>query len=157
MEATHGRYNDTVRRVYEQQLLLNIVHQRYDETPTQLDVSAIAAQYELSAQAEAQSFNSSQAARVSGPPPYATFSTLLPDFMLQGANRPTFSFTPDADDATIRAFLTPATSDTLLFLAQSTGSLSTILRLWAARLNGVPAEPDGGRFQQAAQPATVRP
>ena len=46
LEGTHGRYNETVRRVYEEQLLLNIVHQRYDETPTQLDVSAIAAQYE---------------------------------------------------------------------------------------------------------------
>ncbi len=53
LESTHGRYNETVRRVYEEQLLLNIVHQRYDETPTQLDVSAIAAQYELSAQVEA--------------------------------------------------------------------------------------------------------
>ena len=132
LEAAHGRYNETVCRVYEEQLLLNIVHQRYDETPTQLDVSAIAAQYELSAQAEAQAFNSSQAARVAGPPPYATFSTLLPDFMLQGANRPTFSFTPDTDDATILALPTPVSADTLLFLAQSTGLVATILRLGGA-------------------------
>ncbi len=151
LEGTHGRYNEAVRRVYEEQLLLNIVHQRYDETPTQLDVTAIAAQYELSAQAEARPFNSSQAARVEGPPAYAAFSTILPDLMLSGANRPTVTYTPDADDETVRAFLTPATGDAILFLSQSTGSLSTILRLWAERLNGVAAQPDGGRFQRAVQ------
>jgi hypothetical protein len=151
LEGTHGRYNESVRRVYEQQLLLNIVHQRYDESPTELDVSAIAAQYDLSIQAEARPFNSSQAARVSGPPPYASFSTILPDLALSGANRPTVTYTPDADDESVRAFFTPANADTLLFLTQSTGSISTILRLWTERLNGVPAEPDGARFRRAVQ------
>ena len=121
------------------------------ETPTELDVSGIAAQYELSGQAEARPFNSSQAARVSGPPPYAEFSTVLPDLLLSGANRPTITYTPDEDDDSIRASLTPANADTILFLTQSTGSLSTILRLWAERLNGVPSAPDGGRFQRAVQ------
>ena len=134
-----------MRRVYEQQLLLNIVHQRYDETPTQLDVSAIAAQYELSAQAEARPFfiapNPSNSNVI-----FKTFTAILPDANLQGANRPTVTYTPDVDDEAVRAFLTPANADTLLFLTQSTGSVSTILRLWAERLNGVPAEPDGARF-----------
>jgi hypothetical protein len=148
LEGTHGRYNETVRRVYEEQLLLNIVHQRYDETPTQLDVSAIAAQYELSAQVEARPF-------FLAPNPsgniFHTFTSILPDANLQGANRPTVTYTPDADDEAVRAFLTPATADTLLFLTQSTGSVSTILRLWAERLNGVPSEPDGARFRRAAE------
>ncbi len=139
-----------MRRVYEQQLLLNIVHQRYDETPTQLDVSAIAAQYELSAQAEARPFfiapNPSNSNVI-----FKTFTAILPDANLQGANRPTVTYTPDVDDEAVRAFLTPANADTLLFLTQSTGSVSTILRLWAERLNGVPAEPDGARFQRAVQ------
>ena len=55
------------------------------------------------------------------------------------------------DDESVRAFLTPATADTILFLTQSSGSLPTILRLWAERLNGVPAEPDGARFRRAAE------
>ncbi|HVS37687.1 MAG TPA: hypothetical protein VMS17_19150 [Gemmataceae bacterium] len=150
LEGTHGRYNETVRRVYEEQLLLNIVHQRYDETPTELDVSAIAAQYELSGQAEARPFfiapNPSNSNVI-----FKTFTSILPDASLAGANRPTITYTPDIDDEAIRAYLTPASADTILFLSQSTGSLSTILRLWAERLNGVPAEPDGARFQRAVQ------
>lgn len=148
LEGTHGRYNETVRRVYEEQLLLNIVHQRYDETPTQLDVSAIAAQYELSAQVEARPFF--LAPNPSGSI-FHSFTSILPDASLQGANRPTVTYTPDADDQSVRAFLTPATADTLLFLTQSTGSVSTILRLWAERLNGVPSQPDGARFRRAAE------
>jgi hypothetical protein len=148
LEGTHGRYNDSVRHVYEEQLLLNIVHQRYDETPTELDVSAIAAQYELSAQIEARPF-------FLAPNPsgniFNTFTSILPDSSLTGANRPTVTYTPAVDDQSIRTFLTPATEDTLLFLTQSSGSVSTILRLWAERLNGVPAGPDGARFQRAAE------
>ncbi len=148
LEGTHGRYNDSVRRVYEQQLLLNIVHQRYDETPTELDVSAIATQYELSAQVEARPF-------FLAPNPngsvFRSFTSILPDANLEGANRPTVSYTPEVDDQSIRAFLTPASADTILFLTQSSGSVSTILRLWAKRINGAPAEPDGARFQRAAE------
>jgi hypothetical protein len=77
LEGTHGRYNESVRRVYEQQLLLNIVHQRYDETPTELDVSAIAAQYELSAQVEARPFFLAPNPNSSGI--FKTFTAILPD------------------------------------------------------------------------------
>ena len=148
LEGTHGRYNETVRRVYEEQLLLNIIHQRDDETPTQLDVSAIAAQYELSGQVEARPFF--LAPNPSGST-FHSFTSILPDANLLGANRPTVTYTPDANDEVVRAFLTPATTDTLLFLMQSTGSASTILRLWAERLNGVPSQPDGARFRRAVE------
>ncbi len=36
-------------------------------------------------------------------------------------------------------------------MTQSTGSSSTILRLWAERLNGVPSQPDGARFRRAVE------
>jgi hypothetical protein len=113
-----------------------------------LDVSGIAAQYELSAQVEARPFF--EAPNPSGTV-FNTFTSILPDASLQGANRPTVTYTPDVDDQSIRAFLTPANADTMLFLTQSSGSPSTILRLWAERLNGVPAEPDGARFRRAAE------
>jgi hypothetical protein len=150
LESTHGRYNETVRRVYEEQLLLNIVHERYDETPTQLDVTAIAAQYELAAGAEARPFflapNPSNSNVI-----FKTFTSILPDLTLTGANRPTVTLTPVADDDAVRAFLAPVSADTLIFLTQSSASAATILRLWAARLNGVPATPDGDRFQRAVE------
>src|SRR4051794_3291561 len=56
LERTHGRYNESVRRVDEEQLLRNIVRLRYTESPLNLNVASIAAQYELSGQAEARPF-----------------------------------------------------------------------------------------------------
>src|SRR5262245_47617868 len=56
LERTHGRYNESVRRVEAEQLLANIVRLRYSEVPFVLNVNAIAAQYELSAGAEAKPF-----------------------------------------------------------------------------------------------------
>src|SRR5262245_7719518 len=56
LRHTHGPYNESVRCVYGEQLLRNLVHVRYNEDPLNLDVSSIAAQYELTGQAEARPF-----------------------------------------------------------------------------------------------------
>ena len=53
LERSHGRYNEAIRRVDEEQLLRTLVHMRYNESPLNLNVSSIAAQYELSGTAEA--------------------------------------------------------------------------------------------------------
>ncbi len=136
LHQMHGAYNESVRQVDEEQLLRNIVHMRYDEVPARLDVSAIAAQYELSAQAEARPFfiapNPSNSNII-----FKTFTAILPDAGVSGANRPTISLTPSDDGSTVRRFLTPIPLDTLTFLAQTSWPVSTILRLWVERLNGV--------------------
>jgi hypothetical protein len=54
LERTHGRYNEAVRLVDEEQLLRNLVHPRYHESPLNLDISSITVQYELTRQAEAR-------------------------------------------------------------------------------------------------------
>ena len=56
LEQTHSRYNESIRHVYEEQLLENIIRCRYNESPFKLSVSSIAAQYELSGGAEARPF-----------------------------------------------------------------------------------------------------
>ena len=56
LEKTHGRYNEAVRRVDEEQLLRNVVRMRYNESPLELNVSSIASQYELDGSAEARPF-----------------------------------------------------------------------------------------------------
>src|SRR5271165_2530668 len=56
LEKTHGRYQESVRQVDEEQLLRNIVHLRYSEVPMELTVSSIASQYELAGSAEARPF-----------------------------------------------------------------------------------------------------
>ena len=44
LERSHGQYNESLKQVAEEQLLLNIVRLRYNDNPMRLDVSAIAAQ-----------------------------------------------------------------------------------------------------------------
>src|SRR5262249_38231469 len=93
LHSTHGRYNESVRAVYEEQLLRNIVHLRYNEVLLDLDVAGIAAQYELSAQAEARPFFSPQATGNL----FRAFSRILPDVQMAGAERPTISLNPQDD------------------------------------------------------------
>jgi hypothetical protein len=105
LERTHGRYYESVRQVDEEELLRNLVHLRYNEFPMALNVSSIAAQYELTGSAEARPFFGT-------PNPagdkFRTFPMILPDFMVEGANRPTITLLPGNDPEATREFLTPS-------------------------------------------------
>ena len=155
LEKTHGRYNEAVRRVDEEQLLRNVVRMRYSESPLDLNVSSIAAQYELDGTAEARPFfvapNPSNSNII-----FRTFTKILPDVSVSGANRPTITLVPgDTGDATQR-FLTPISADTLVFLFQTSWPVSTVSRLWIERLNGVPNAAAASGPPQSNVPDFVR-
>jgi hypothetical protein len=135
LERSHGQYAETVRRVEEEQFLRVLVRLRYNESSINLDITSIAAQYELSAGAEARPFF--EAPNPAGSV-FRTFPMVLPDLMVGASNRPTMSFAPLDDSASVRQSLTPITLDTLVFLTQTSWPVSTILKLWVDRLNGVP-------------------
>jgi hypothetical protein len=134
LECSHGPYNEALRQVNEEEFLLNVVRLRYTETPFDLDVNSIAAQYELSTQAAARPFFSAQSSNGL----FRSFRAILPDLQLVGANRPTISFTPNNDGSAVRQLLTPISLETLAFLARTSWPVATVLRLWVDRLNGVP-------------------
>ena len=137
LEKTHGRYQESVRQVDEEQLLRNIVHLRYSEVPLALNVSSIATQYELAGAAEARPFflapNPSNSKIM-----FRTFTSILPDLSVSGANRPTITLVPGDNSETIQRFLTPVPMETLLFLTETSWPVAVIFRLWVERLNGVP-------------------
>jgi hypothetical protein len=137
LEKTHGRYQESVRQVDEEQLLRNLVHIRYSELPLELDVASIAAQYELNGAAEARPFfiapNPSNSNVI-----FKTFTSILPDLSISGANRPTMTLVPADTGETVRRFLTPIPTETLAFLSESSWPVAVIMRLWVERLNGVP-------------------
>jgi hypothetical protein len=135
LELSHGRYNEAVRRVHEEQLLRNLVHMRYNETPLDLNVSSIAAQYELDGGVEARPFF--LAPNPSGRR-FRTFTSVLPDVNVSGANRPTLTLIPADNGDAVQKFLTPISAETLHFLAETSWPISTVMRLWVERLNGVP-------------------
>ncbi len=137
LERTHGRYAESVRKVEEEQILRQLVLLRYNETSLSLDITSIAAQYELTAGAEARPFfiapNPSNSNVI-----FKTFTAILPDLSLNGANRPTVTMSPIDDGSSVRRYLTPITLDTLVFLTQTSWPVSTILRVWVERMNGIP-------------------
>jgi hypothetical protein len=162
LEQTHGRYQEAVIHVKEEQLLRNIVHLRYAEPPFSLEVADIAAQYELSAQAEARPFFI--APNPSNSNVFRTFTAILPDAFCEGANRPTLTFHPADDAQAVQSFFTPIPADTLMFLTQAGWPVSSVVRLWVERLNGVPnaaagppyqASPDFARFLRVTELAQL--
>ena len=158
LEQSHSRYNESIRHVYEEQLLENIIRCRYNESPFKLSVSSIAAQYELSGGAEARPFFA--APNPAAGSVFKTFTSVLPDITAGAANRPTITLIPSGGDA-VRRFLTPIAPETLVYLGSTCWPVSTVLRLYAERLNGVPNAtsasgpqrpfaPDFARFQRVA-------
>ena len=135
IEQTHGKYATAVQRVDEEQFLKNVVRLRYVEAPKSLDITSIAAQYEIAAAGELRPFFGTES--VTGPF-FRSFSTVLPDFQVSGANRPTVSLIPQDDGSVVRQFLTPITGETLVFLAQSGWPAASVLRVWVDKMNGVP-------------------
>ena len=135
IEKTHGQYQESLRLVDEQQFLRNLVHLRYGESPMSLNVSSIATQYELAGGAEARPFF---VAPNPGSNPFRTFTSILPDLNVSGANRPTITLLPANDGDAVRRFLTPISTDTLAFLTETSWPVSVVFRLWVERLNGVP-------------------
>ncbi len=136
IEKTHSRYAQAVQRVDQEQLLKQMVLMKYHEFSFNLDLTNIAAQYELSGSAEAKPFF--EAPNPASGSVFKTFTTILPDLSIGGVNRPTVSMTPMNDGSSVRRHLTPITLDILVFLTQTSFPASDILRLWVDRINGIP-------------------
>ncbi|MBA4064261.1 MAG: hypothetical protein C0501_11205 [Isosphaera sp.] len=138
LEETHGRYNEAYRQVDSEELLRNIVRLRYGDPPAEVEVTGIAAQYELSAGAEARPFFGTES--VSGPF-FRSFSRVLPFAAAGGANRPTLTLTPIHSGETVARYLQPITPEGIIFLAETSWPVSTVFRLWVEGVNGVPNAP----------------
>ncbi len=98
MDQTRLHYNEVIKRTTEEQLLLNIVRLRYTDTPSSLAVSAIAAQFERSHSLQLTPFF------VAGSD--ASFTAVLPQALVLGADRPTVSLTPLDDQEFTRKLFT---------------------------------------------------
>src|SRR5262249_46222815 len=139
LELSHGKFNHSLKQISDEQLLLNLIRLRYNEGPVQIDVSGIAAQYELTASAEARPFFSTEAANLGNvAASFREFSKVLPFVGGSATNRPTFSFTPLDDPDSIRQLFVAGTVDGIAFLAETSWPVSTIFRLGVDSMNRVP-------------------
>lgn len=146
----HARlqYNEVIKRTTEEQLLLNIVRLRYTDTPSSLAVSAIAAQFERS-----QSVGLLPFFTAAGGDLNRSFTAVLPQAQIMGADRPTFSLTPLDDQEFTRKLFTPLPLDGVIYLAKTTWPISKVFRLYLENLNWVPnAETASGPTPRQAPP-----
>lgn len=125
LEKTHGLSAAAAIRVDEEQFLMNVVRLRYVESSLSLDVNSIAAQLELSASAEARPFFSTEATGDM----FRAFLMILPFAGISGANRPMISMSPSDDASSVRQFLAPISTITLVVLSQLGWPVSDLMRV----------------------------
>jgi hypothetical protein len=132
LRDTRLQYNEAVKATTEEQLLLNIIRLRYTDTPSSLAVSTIAAQFERS-----QSFQLTPFFTSAGADFNRSYTAILPQVQIGGADRPTVSLTPLDDQEFTRKLFTPMTLDGIIYLAKTTWPISTVFRLYLENLNWV--------------------
>jgi len=132
LDETRLRYNEVVKRTTEEQLLLNIVRLRYTDTPSSLQVSAIAAQFERAQSVGVTPFFTSAGADIN-----RSYTTVLPQAQISGADRPTFTLTPLDDQEFTRKLFTPLPLDGVIYLAKTTWPIATVFRLYLENLNWI--------------------
>jgi hypothetical protein len=132
LQDTRLQYNEVVKVTNEEQLLLNIVRLRYGETPSSLQVSAIAAQFERTQSAGVTPFFAASGADVN-----RSFTAVLPTAQFGAADRPTMSLTPLDDQDFTRKLFTPMTLDGIVYLAKTTWPIATVFRLYLENLNWI--------------------
>ncbi|MCE9563664.1 MAG: hypothetical protein K8U57_16610 [Planctomycetes bacterium] len=159
LEKSHRMYNEAFVRVDSEELLLNIVRLRYGDSLGEVEVSTIAAQYELSAQVEGRPFFGTESTTSNI---FRTFSTVLPGGGFNGASRPTLSLTPIQSGETVARYMRPITLEGLIFFSETSWPISSIFRLWIEGMNGLPNAPSASgptrsfapefaEFQRAAE------
>ena len=132
LQQTRLQYNEAIKATTEEQLLLNIIRLRYTDTPSSLAVSTIAAQFERSQNLQLTPFFTSAGADVN-----RSYTAILPQVQISGADRPTVSLTPLDDQEFTRKLFTPMTLDGIIYLAKTTWPISTVFRLYLENLNWV--------------------
>ncbi len=149
LDDTRLQYNEVIKRTTEEQLLLNIVRLRYTDTPSSLAVSAIAAQFERSQSVGLAPFFTA----VGGDVARNSYTAVLPQAQLMGADRPTFSLTLLDDQEFTRKLFTPLPLDGVIYLAKTTWPISKVFRLYLENLNWVPnAQSASGPTPRQAPP-----
>ncbi len=135
LRKTHGRYHEAVKQVQDEALLRNLVRLRYTEALSTLDIASITAQFEADASAEARPFFGTP--NPAGTNIFRTFTKVLPDVLVSGADRPTISLQPSDEAQEISRFLRRLNAENFAFFVESGISPTTLSLLWFDAINRV--------------------
>ncbi len=135
LRKTHGRYHEAVKQVQDEALLRNLIRLRYTEALSTLDVASITAQFEADASAEARPFFGTP--NPAGTGIFRTFTKILPDVLVSGADRPTISLQPSDESQEISRYLKRLNAENFAFFVESGISPTTLSMLWFDAINRV--------------------
>jgi hypothetical protein len=135
LRKTHGRYHDAVKQVQDEALLRNLLRLRYTEALSTLDIASITAQFEADASAEARPFFGTP--NPAGTDIFRTFTRILPDVSVSGADRPTISLQPSDESQEITRFLRRLNAENFAFFVESGVSPTYLALLWFDSINRV--------------------
>lgn len=126
LRVTYPQYNDVLARNMNQELLLNLVRQRYRDTPFFLDVTSITSSETMGGKANVS------ADLLIGP-----FSGSLIKPGLEGtySQTPTLSFIPVQGEDFLKKLMSPVPVSTLVLLTQTGGSIPRVFTLCIERIN----------------------
>jgi hypothetical protein len=133
LKQSRLQYNDVIKTTSEEEMLLNIVRLRYTDTPSSLQITNIAAQFEL-----IKTLGLTPFFVAAGTAAANTSASVLPYGAVSGADRPTFSLTPLDDGEFARRLFTPLSLEGTVYLARTTWPIQTVFRLYLENLNWVP-------------------
>ena len=146
LRQEHSAYNRQVSESANEQLLLNLVRLRYNDTPLFLSIGTIVAQYSLES-------------RVGGGAGLTLTPNQSDNFNLNGgvawAERPTVTLTPLQGTDFATQMMTPIQTDTITILSQTGWSIERLLIVCVQRINSVgngsssmgPTPEEGPNFQ----------
>ena len=126
-------FNEWIKTTGEQQMLLNIVRLRYNDTPSSLAVSSVATQTEVSRSVGLFPFFGV----VGGEAQARAATRILPQAQVSVSDRPTVTLTPLDDSEFTRKLFTPMTLESVLYLAKTTWPIATVFQLFLENLNWI--------------------
>ena len=119
-------YNEAVQRTEAQQLLLNIVRQRYNEPVLFLDVTSISSSATRSLDANLSAFLS-----------FGGTDSLSPGLSGSLEERPVIFYSPNVGEKFVRQVLTPLDLTTLALVLQAGWSIERVLLLVGDSISGI--------------------
>lgn len=145
-------YNAAIAASANEQMLLNLVRLRYNETPVFLDVNTVIAQYQFDARAQ---FGGEVGFLGSAGPPGDSF--VRPELGVGWSERPTITYVPRSGPKFIRSLLTPIPPLALVGLVQGNWPVEDVVWGVVRSINGVAPRsvttgqwnPDYGRMLDA--------
>ncbi len=126
LAAGRPLYNEAVQQTDAQQLLLNIVRQRYNDPVLFLDVTNITSKSTYSV-----------SSNVTAIIPFSGTGSLEPEFGPRVEDSPLIFYTPNNGEKFVRQVLTPLDLRTLALVLQAGWSIERVLLLAGESMNGI--------------------